>query len=160
MPRPRPAAETANAASPPQTAPVADAPPPAETAPPETAAAASLLEAYRRRIEELREYGLEEEEEIAISPDSERDFWAFMPTLPGAQEAGVVLTYAGTLRASWSDDDDPETHLAVNFRGQGQVSYVIFRQMPGEEKITRVAGTAVFDGVKQQIALFKLQHLV
>lgn len=164
MPRPRPAAETANAAPPPQTAPVADAyaSPPAEpTAPPtpETDAAdPPLMEAYRRRIEELREYGLEEE--VEINPDSERDFLAFMPTLPGAQEAGVVLTYAGTLRASWCDDHDPETHLALEFLGDGQIGYVIFRIMPGEAEITRVCGIEAYDGIMQQIAHFQLQHLV
>ena len=145
MPRPRPAAETAHAAPP---------------APETDAAAATLMEAYRRRIAELREYGLEEEEEIAISPDSERDFWAFMPTLPGAQEAGVVLTYEGTLRAAWIDDHDPETHLALEFLGEGQIGYVIFRIMPGAAEITRVCGIEAYDGIMQQIAHFQLQHLV
>ena len=155
MPRPRPAAPP-----PPQTTALTDAPPPAETAPPETDAAATLMEAYRRRIAELREYGLDEEEEIAISPDSERDFWAFMPTLPGAQEAGVVLTYEGTLRAAWIDDHDPETHLALEFLGEGQIGYVIFRIMPGAAEITRVCGIEACDGIMQQIAHFQLQHLV
>ena len=150
MPRPRTAA-----APPPQTAPVAETAPPAETA-----AAATLLEAYRRRIAELREYGLDEEEEIAISPDSERDFWSFMPTLPGAQEAGVVLTYEGTLRAEWDDDHDPETLLALEFLGSGEIGYVIFRQMPGAAEITRVCGIAAADGIMQQVDFFHLRHLV
>ena len=136
MPRPR----TAAALSP-------------ETAPP-------LMEAYRCRIEELRGYGLEEEEEIAISPDSERDFLAFIQTLPGAQEAGVVLTYEGTLRAEWDDDHDPETLLALEFLGEGQIGYVIFRIMPGAAEITRVCGIEAADGIMQQIAHFQLQHLV
>ena len=154
MPRPRPAAETANAAPPSQTAPVA------ETAPPETDAAASLLEAYRRRIAELREYGLEEEEEIAISPDSERDFWAFMPTLPGAPQAALALTDDGTLRAVWGDADDPESHLGMEFLGGGWTRYVIFRRRAGAAKISRVAGTDTFQGVLRQLSAFDLRHLV
>ena len=157
-PRPRPAAETANAAPPPQTAALTDAPPPAETAPPETDAAATLLEAYRRRIAELREYGLEEE--VEISPDSERDFWAFMPTLPGAPQAALALTDDGTLRAVWGDADDPESHLGMEFLGGGWTRYVIFRRRAGAAKISRVAGTDTFQGVLRQLSAFDLRHLV
>ena len=160
MPRPRPAAETANAAPPPQTAPVADAPLPTETAAPapETDAAPPLLEAYRRRIEELREYGLEEE--VEVNPDSERDFLTFIQTLPGARQAALALTDDGTLRAAWGDANDHESHLAMEFLGGGRTRYVIFRRRAGAEKISRVAGTDTFQGVLRQLSAFDLQHLV
>ena len=151
MPRPR-----ITAAPSPQTAPVADAAPP----PAETTAATTLLDAYRRRIAELREYGLEEEEEIAINPESERDFWAFMPTLPGAPQAALALTDDGTLRAVWNDADDPESHLGMEFLGGGWTRYVIFRRRAGAAKTSRVAGTDTFQGVLRQLSAFDLQRLV
>lgn len=116
------------------------------------------LQAYRRRIEELRGYG--QEDNIAINPDSERDFLAFVRTLPGSRRAGLVLTDDGTLRAAWDDDNDEETHLGVEFLGNGQTVYVIFRRMPGKEAVTSVAETADFEGIQQQIAAYDLQHLV
>lgn len=118
----------------------------------------AFLQAYRRRIEELRGYG--QEDNIAINPDSERDFLAFARTLPGSRRAGLVLTDDGTLRAAWDDDNDEETHLGVEFLGNGQTVYVIFRRMPGKEAVTSVAETADFAGIQQQIAAYNLQHLV
>ena len=147
MPRPRPA-ETA-------TPPLPET---AETMAPPAAAAPPHMEAYRCRIEELRRYGAEEE--IAIDPDSERDFLAFIQTLPGAQEAGVVLTDDGTLRAVWDDADDQESHLGMEFLGGGRTRYVIFKRRAGAAEISRVAGTDTFQGILRQLSAFNLQHLV
>lgn len=145
MPRPRPAAETANAAPPPQTAPVTDAAPP-------------LLEAYRRRIAELRGYGAEED--IAISPDSELDFLGFIESFPAPRPAALFLQDNGNLRAVWDDAGDAASHLALEFLGGRRAQYVIFRRRPGAAEISRVAGTDSFAGISRQIAEFDLWHLV
>lgn len=118
----------------------------------------ATLQAYRRRIEELRGYG--QADGIAINPDSERDFLAFVQTLPGSRRAGLVLTDDGTLRAAWDNDNDEETHLGVEFLGNGRTVYVIFRRMPEGEELTSIAETADFDGIKRLIADYDLQHLV
>lgn len=144
MPRPRPAAETANAVPPPQTAPVA--------------AAATLLEAYRCRIEELRGYGAEED--IAISPESELDFLGFIESFPAPRPAALFLQDNGNLRAVWDDEDDADSHLALEFLGGRRAQYVIFRRRPGAAEISRVAGTDSFAGISRQIAEFDLRHLV
>ena len=115
-------------------------------------------QAYRHRIDDLREYGAEEG--IAISYASERDFWAFIGTMRSAREAGVVLTPDGNLRIVWDDDNDTDSHLAVQFLGGGQVQYVIFRRRPAARKVSRAAGTDTLRGVKRQIDAFDLGHLV
>lgn len=137
MPRPRPTA-----------------PPPAETA----ATAPPLLEAYSRRITELRGYGAEED--IAISPDSELDFLGFIESFPAPRPAALFLQDNGNLRAVWDDAEDAASHLALEFLGGRRAQYVIFRRRPGAAEISRVAGTDSFAGISRQIAEFDLRHLV
>lgn len=114
--------------------------------------------AYRHRIADLREYGAEEG--VAIKAASERDFWAFIGIMPSAREAGVVLTPDGDLRAIWDDDNDDDSHFAVQFLGGGQVQYVVFRRRPTARRVSRAAGTDTLSGVKRQIIAFDLGRLV
>lgn len=120
--------------------------------------AAAIRHAYQRRVEELREYGAEEG--VAVNAASERDFWAFIDTMPSARAAGVVLTPDGNLRAVWDDDNDDDSHFAVQFLGGGQVQYVVFRRRPAARKVSRAAGTDTLSGVKRQIDAFDLGRLV
>ena len=137
------------------TATIAAAPAPAMNG---ESPAAAIRQAYRRRIDDLREYGAEED--VAVNAASERDFWAFINTMPSAREAGVVLTPDGDLRAVWDDDHDDDRHFAVQFLGGGQVQYVVFSRRPDARKVSRAAGTDTLNGVKRQIDAFDLGRLV
>ena len=112
----------------------------------------AIPQAYQRRIEELREYGVEDDVELRAA--SEQDFWAFVGTLPSARKASLVLTDDGNLRAVW--DDGPEGHLGLQFLGGGQVQYVIFKQRRGDTTISRVAGVDSFADIKIRIDDFGL----
>lgn len=135
MPRPRPSAP----------------PPPAETAPPapETdAAAASLLEAYRRRIGELRGYGAEEG--VAVNPASEADFWAFIAAHLDWRRGLMELMGSGNLRAVWQNRAAGR-HLGLQFLGRQQVEYVIFQPSPESGEALRAAGIDDFAGLNRRI---------
>ena len=119
---------------------------------------ATIQQAYRRRIAELREYGVEDG--ITINAASEQDFWAFIGTMPSARAAGLALTPDGNLRAVWDDDNDDDRHFAVQFLGGGQVQYVVFSRLPGAPKVSRAAGADTINGVKRQIDAFDLACLV
>ena len=115
--------------------------------------------AYRRRIAELREYGAEDDG-LGINQDSETDFWAFIQPLLTARQAWLFLSDDGNLRAVWDDDNDDDIHLALEFLGWQQVHYVIFRQLPSAEKVSRLANTATFAGIKQLISDYELTQLL
>ena len=51
-------------------------------------------------------------------------------------------------------------HVALQFLGGGHVQYVIFKRRPGAAKVSRVAGTDTFDGIKRQVEAFDLNQLV
>lgn len=114
---------------------------------------------YLRRITELREYSAEEDA-LEINPDSEADFWSFIQPLLTARQAWLFLMDDGNLRAVWDDDNDDDIHLALEFLGRQQVHYVIFRQLPGAEKVSRLANTATFAGIKQLISDYELTQLL
>lgn len=127
-------------------------------APADDRAVSVARQGYLRRIGELRGYGAEDG--IMINAASERDFWAFIGTMPFARKAGLALTDDGNLRAVWDDDHDDDQHLALQFLGHGQVQFVIFRRRSGESKVARVAGRDTFDGIRRQIDAFDLHSLV
>ena len=132
-------------------------PRPAETAPPPPAYA-TLMEAYRCRIEELRGYGAEED--IEINPESELDFLGFIESFPSPNPAALFLQDNGNLRAVWDDAEAPDSHLALEFLGGRRAQYVIFRRRPGVDEVSRVAGTDSFAGLSRQIDAFDLRPLV
>ena len=111
---------------------------------------------YRNRIAELREYGVEDG--VTINPVSEKDFWAFVKSLPAARPGSLVLMDNGNLRAVW--EGKGESHLALQFLGGRMIQYVIFKRRPRASKVSRVAGADTFDGIKRQIDAFELKALV
>ena len=119
---------------------------------------AAIRLGYLRRIDDLRGYGAEDG--IAMNAASEGDFWAFIGTMPSARRAGLVLTDDGNLRAVWDDDHDDDHHLALQFLGNGQVQYVIFKRRSAGGKVARVAGRDTFDGIRRLIGDFDLHPLV
>ena len=115
-----------------------------------------VRQTYRNRIAELREYGAEDG--IIVNPASEKDFWAFVKSLPAARPGSLVLMDNGNLRAVW--EGKGESHLALQFLGGRMIQYVIFKRRPRASKVSRVAGADTFDGIKRQIDAFELKALV
>ena len=112
--------------------------------------------AYRHRIDELSRYG--EDEDIALNEASERDFWAFVTSTAFSRRAGLVLMDNGNLRAVW--EGEGESHLGLHFLGGQSVRYVIFSRRAAGRRISRVAGTDTFEGIRSQIREFDLMSLV
>ena len=120
--------------------------------------AATAFESYHDRLADLRAAAVEEG--IEWSEDSEQDFRTFVTSNPGWRRGDVVLMNNGNLRAIWDDDNDDDRHVALQFLGGGHVQYVIFKRRPGAIKVSRVAGTDTFDGIKRQVEAFALNQLV
>ena len=114
------------------------------------------LQAYRSRIEELREYG--EDEGVIVNEASEKDFWAFVKTLPASRKGSLVLMDNGNLRALWKGER--ESHLALQFLGGREIQYVIFKRRKRAKNVSRVAGTDTFDGIKRHIDAFELSEIL
>lgn len=121
-----------------------------------TVTAPVTWEAYRRRIEDLRDYG--EDDEIQVKKDSERDFWSFVRSAPLSQKAALFLMDNGNLRAVWKGEDS--SHIGLQFLGQKKAEYVIFKRQKGSEDVSRVAGVDTLVGVRQRIRDFNLTSLV
>lgn len=113
-------------------------------------------QAYRSRIAELRECG--DNEGVTINEASEKDFWAFVKSLPFARRGSLVLMDNGNLRALWRGEQ--ESQMGLQFMGDRMVEYVIFKRRKRARKVSRVAGADTFDGVKPQIDTFELNTLV
>ena len=114
------------------------------------------LQPYQARIDELIGFGLEEG--IKLNRASELDFLSYMTTMPHTRTAGLVLTDDGNLRAVWKDG--AESRLAIEFLGERQAEYVIFRRRRESTTVSRVAGTDTFEGIRAQIRAFDLGFLV
>ena len=115
-----------------------------------------VRQTYRNRIAELREYGVEDG--VTINPASEKDFWAFVKSLPAARPGSLVLMDNGNLRAVWKGEQG--SHLGLQFLGCRMVEYVIFKRRPRAKHVSRVAGADTFDGIKRQIDAFELSALL
>lgn len=109
-------------------------------------------QAYKARIMELREAG--EEEGIEVNESSERDFWAFIRVLPAIREGALFLMENGNFRVIWKGPD--ESHLGLQFLGNREIQYVIFKRRKRARKVSRVAGADTFDGVRRQIEGFRV----
>lgn len=112
---------------------------------------------YKKRINYLLELA-KEEEDLDLNPQSQEDFWLFINSIPLIRKGGLVLLDNGDLRALWKDDDG--AHIGLQFRGAGEVEYVIFsRSLPtGDEK--HQYGRGNFDLVKNQIREYNLWSLM
>lgn len=112
--------------------------------------------AYFLRIEELKGYAVEDE--IKFNPASERDFWEFVESQPANRRASLVLSNAGNLKAVWKDAD--ANHLSIQFLGNSQGEYIIFKRRENASKISRVVGIDSLEGILVQIASFDIVGLV
>ena len=117
----------------------------------------------RRRIQILHEYVNEPEDDNtpeAINPESEADIERFLETHPRAFNAYAFLTHSGNLRLVWKDLQDDETHLGLEFRGQGQVQYVVFRRLPGAAERTLTADDITLDQIPALAEKYQIRHLL
>lgn len=107
---------------------------------------------YNHRIEALRSDA--EIEGIAVNNASEENFRSFIRSIPSARKAELVLTDNGNFRVVWKDKNGD--HLGIQFLGERMAEYVIFKQRPSVEKVSRVAGIDTLDGVITQLQAFDL----
>ena len=115
-----------------------------------------LRQTYSERIDELREYGMEDG--ISLDAVSEMDFWTFVEYSSFTRQAGLAMMDNGNLRAVWKGTDS--SHLALHFLGGQLVRYVIFKRRAGSRHTSRVAGTDSFEGIQKQVQAFHLEELV
>ena len=115
-----------------------------------------LRQSYSQRIDELREYGLEDG--TSLNEASEDDFWTFIGSSGFTRRAGLVLMDNGNLRAVWKGADSD--HLGVQFLGRQMAEYVIFKRRPASADVSRVAGIDTLSAIREQIDTFDLTSLV
>ena len=116
-----------------------------------------IHEAYVSRIEELRSFASDDIECSDVREASRTDFWSFVKSMPWAKKAGLFLLDNGNLRAVWKGDD--KTHVGLQFLGDQSVRYVIFKQRPAAEKVSRSSGIDTLEGVKEQVRAFGITLL-
>jgi hypothetical protein len=115
-----------------------------------------LIERLFAWCAELKRRGAEEE--LPWSSASEEDFWAFFVSRPGLREPGVVLTDDGNLRAAWRNAAGEQ--VALEFRGFGDVSFVLFARRPQAQQMARTVGTGELSRIAGKIAADGLTELV
>ena len=107
---------------------------------------------YEARIEELRNFAEDEEEDEdieSINEDSIEDFWRFMGAKGFARRAGLVLLDNGNLRAVWRDNAG--SNVGLEFIGDGTGLYVMFKPYPDGRETAREADIATFDAVVDKL---------
>ncbi len=123
---------------------------------PPSEASDAVRQAYFLRIEELKGYATEDEIEVNLA--SEKDFWAFVESLHPSKRANLVLTNSGNLKAVWKNTGTG--HLGIQFLGNNQGEYVIFKRRPAESETSRVVGIDSLRGIKSQMTAFGVIELV
>ena len=110
--------------------------------------------AYASRLDRLRSFA--EEDEIAFSGASERDFLDFACTEPQTKSASLVLLDNGNLRAVWRSG---EQEVGVQFYGGGSVQYLISRESD-DGRIAHSAQRGTFGDLSAAIDAAGLGHLL
>lgn len=116
----------------------------------------TVRELYQTRIETLCKDAADEG--YSLAPASESDFWHFVESMPPKRRGNLVLVDNGNLRATWGDGQ--ETHLGLQFLGDGMVQFVIFRRRKPQGPISRVAGRDTISELDRQIDAFDLHSLL
>jgi len=114
------------------------------------------IRAYEDRIRDLREYATEDG--IDLSQESHDDFWHFVRANPGLRKGGIALRSNGDLRAVWRDGQG--TRFGLQFLGDGEVEYLVFKKLGAGSEISRVMGQSTLEGVKLKIISFGLDSLL
>lgn len=114
-------------------------------------------QAYKSRLEELRQYAIEDDECSDIKESSRNDFFWFVESVPFSKKAEVVLLENGNIRAVWAGPG--KTHIGIQFLGDKTGQYVIFAKRPAAKRISRVAGVDTLEGLKRQVQAFDIDVL-
>ena len=101
------------------------------------------------RIQFLFEASKEEyPAEVAILPDSLKNFVGFLQTEPDLKYPDVVLSPSKNIRAQWRTA--PNRHFAVEFLPTGDAHFVIFSPDPKHpDKTNRMSGLVSVDSLMQ-----------
>ena len=83
------------------------------------------------------------------------DFWPFIESVPRLNKAGLFLLDNGNLRAVWRGKN--KTHVGVEFLGEQDVRYVIFKRRPASEKVYRERGSDSLEGMRERLRDTDLQ---
>ena len=92
----------------------------------------------------------EDPDDIAISPDSLRNFIGFMQSAPYLKYPDVVITPSKNIRAQWRTA--PNRHFAVEFIPTGEAYFVIFspdHNFP--ERTIRMSGLVSVDSLMETV---------
>ena len=115
-----------------------------------------VYEGYALRIEELRGYAQDDDNQVNTA--SEKEFWSFVRSGPFVHKASLVLVDNGNLRAVWNDEAG--NHVGIQFLGSGMAQYVIFKRRRATQDVSRVAGRDTLEGLRKQLQAFELISLV
>ena len=107
---------------------------------------------YALRINDLRVAA--ELDGFAIPPRSENDFWKFINETPLWRQGNLVLRPNGNLRLVWIGHGD--NHVGIEFSGNQQVQYVIFKDYLDDRDVKRIADLDTFEGIKATIESLSL----
>jgi len=101
------------------------------------------------RIQFLFEASKEEyPDEVAILPESLKNFVSFLQTEPNLKYPDVVLSPSKNIRAQWRTA--PNRHFAVEFLPTGDAHFVIFLPDPKHpDKTNRMSGLVSIDSLMQ-----------
>lgn len=106
-----------------------------------------LTSAYLQRIEWLRSEG--SCERITLNEASVREFLAFVDTESYSLRASLVLLDNGNIQAVWKLGG--ENRIGIQFRGDGNASFVIFNRLASGGATSRTYGVDTLDGVRARI---------
>lgn len=111
---------------------------------------------YQERLSALHNFAVGDG--YSLNQVSVDDFWLFVRTEHDIRKGNVVLIDNGNLRMMWKDRQDSQ--LGLQFLGNNEIQYVIFKQRHNARHVSRVAGRDTFEGVKRQIAAFDLNSML
>ena len=115
----------------------------------------NALHTYSERLNLLHHYATQDG--LAVNEDSEFGFWEFIRSVPSFFAGDLVLLDNGNLRVVWAGENN-ESHLGLQFLGNDMVQYVIFKQRPYSQVVSRVAGRDSYAGIRQQIRTFGMEE--
>ena len=108
---------------------------------------------YEKRIETLR--GCATEEGITVNETSVEDFRLFVGHIWPSNRAQLILTDDGNLRAIWKEHP---SRLGLEFTGDRQVIYVVFKRSYPIEEVSRLSGEASFTQIVELIKEWDFPH--
>ena len=115
---------------------------------------------YQARIDDLRQAATEED--IQWNEASSQDFLTFVAENPEWRRGDIVLMNNGNLRTVWDADNEivEGPMVALQFKGDGCIQYVIFTKPTGSSKVHPEAGTETLETIKPRLSSLGMDYLV